>query len=198
MRNQKEIENTRRQTPISVFKKSMDHRGLLDKWLNKGWQWGTWHVIWRLWNVLWFSSEGDRTELTQSVLVEYFPSPWWSAATPETQTSRTPECLAIEYFLERGEEPGLLTTDCYGLMCIVGLTPPSSLLSSPDPNHWFSVLDAHSSYTKIIFLQCPQACFIFLDKLYTLDTVLSVKWEHSDSAAARKYMPSILESLVES
>lgn len=148
--------------PISMFKKSMDHRGLLDKWLNKGWQWGTWHVIWRLWNVLWFYSEGDRTELTQSVLVEYFPSPWRSAATPETQTSRTPEFLAIEYFLERGEEPGLLTTDCYGLMCIVGLTPPSSLLSSPDPNHWFSVFDAHSSYTKNNIFAVPTGLLYIL------------------------------------
>lgn len=79
-----------------------------------------------------------------------------------------------------------------------GAYSTSSLLSSPDPNHWFSVLDAHSSHTKIICLQCSQACFIFLEKIYTLDTVLSVKWEYSDSATARKYMPNILESLVES
>lgn len=79
-----------------------------------------------------------------------------------------------------------------------GAHSTSSLRSSPDPNHWFSVWDAHSSHMKIIFLQCSQACFIVLDKIYALDTVLSVKWEYSDSVAARKYMPSIRESLVES
>lgn len=36
------------------------------------------------------------------------------------------------------------------------------------------------------------------DKIYTLTAVPSVKWESSDSAAARKHMPSILESLAES
>lgn len=41
--------------------------------------------------------------------------------------------------------------------------------------------------------------FIPSEKLLTtLTTVLSVKWESSDSAAAGKCVPSILESLVES
>lgn len=85
----------------------------------------------------------------------------------------------------------LLRPDVHG-----GAYSASSLLSSPDPNHWFSVLDAHSSRTKIIFLQCSMACFTFVDKIYPLATVQSAKWEHSDSFAARKYRPSILESLV--
>lgn len=41
---------------------------------------------------------------TQSSLVEYFPSPRRSAATPATQTSRTSEFLIREYFLEGEKE----------------------------------------------------------------------------------------------
>lgn len=46
-------------------------------------------------------------------------------------------------------------------------------------------------------MQGSLACFICLDKTYTFNRG-SVKWESSDSAAAMKYILSILESLVES
>lgn len=109
----------------SLIKNSMDHR----RHLSSGWR--------DMWShgceTSCDSNLKGQAGFTQFFLVEYFPSPWWSDATPWTQTASTSGFLARESLLGAEKEAWAFNHRLLhpGLRCTL------SLRSTPGPNQHF-------------------------------------------------------------
>lgn len=130
-----------------------------------------------------------------------------SCHTPATQTSRPSEFLIRECFLEREKEAWTFNSRLFWLNYST-LSSEHEWSSPPllpgkkkkRERTCFLIWNTRSSPYKNnrISAVLTGSLYILRQKIYALTAVPSVKWESSDSASARKHMPSILESLAES
>lgn len=139
--------------------------------------------------------------MTEPPYTTFLDSEFSMATEPKPQERQD----SSQYFLEAEEDTQALNNRLLllGVACILCLrrTPdPSPYCPGKGTTRWPAWgCQGHTALlTKIAAVRCWPVCLPSEKVLTTLATVLSVKWESSDSAAAGKAMPSLLESLVES
>lgn len=176
----------------------------------KGQHWVTRRVTWRLWNFLWLRIRRGYS-WAYTILSRMFSIATVVSCHTMSPSLKTSQLPTVEYFLEGEKQPGLPTVLYDGPPW--GLVTPLSpfkawLISSttsslkkkvtwlPDSQHWI----LRALLIKILlFVQCSQACFTALDKIYALNcSSVCEMGKFWLSHWARTHVPSILESLVES